>query len=190
MTIKYYTGVGSRELPRYILRFLTDVAEVMAKKGYILRSGAAEGADTAFEKGCDSVSGAKEIWLPWNGFQGNYVEGDDYRGKEYHVPDPLSFLIASSCLKRKVIPYFHKMKIGAQKLHGRNYYQVYGYGEYTSRVCLYACPEDKHGEPTGGTRTAVKLAQSEGIPCYNLMYADQRKEVCEIIKMKWRDYYE
>lgn len=49
--MKYYTGVGSRETPEHILKFIEDVAYWLAGRGYTGRSGSAAGADTAFEQG-------------------------------------------------------------------------------------------------------------------------------------------
>lgn len=40
---KYYTGVGSRNTPEHILRFMEAVGEAMASLGYIGRSGGANG---------------------------------------------------------------------------------------------------------------------------------------------------
>ena len=67
----YYAGIGSRNTPNEILSLLTSLAEQLALKGYILRSGGAKGADSAFEKGCDKVHGNKEIFLPWKNFENN-----------------------------------------------------------------------------------------------------------------------
>lgn len=72
-----YAGIGSRETPKSILEFFEYLGELLAKKGFTLRSGAAKGADSAFEKGCDRVSGLKEIFLPWRGFEGS--KSDKYR---------------------------------------------------------------------------------------------------------------
>ena len=57
----YYAGVGSRETPLDVLKTMWKIGNYLATKGYTLRSGGAKGADTAFENGCDSVIGSKEI---------------------------------------------------------------------------------------------------------------------------------
>ena len=41
----------------------------------VLRSGAAQGADSAFERGCGSVGGDKRIDLPKAGFRGRWPDG-------------------------------------------------------------------------------------------------------------------
>ena len=59
-SMRYYIGIGSRETPTEICKIFETVAEFLAKKGYILRSGHADGTDIAFEIGCDQANGAKE----------------------------------------------------------------------------------------------------------------------------------
>lgn len=66
----FYTGVGSRETPRDVQAVMYKFAQKMALHGAVLRSGGADGADTAFELGCDKQQGKKEIYLPWQGFNG------------------------------------------------------------------------------------------------------------------------
>ena len=58
----FYTGVGSRKTPKDVLELMVKIAIKAAQNGYTLRSGGAEGADKAFEHGCDMVKGPKEIY--------------------------------------------------------------------------------------------------------------------------------
>lgn len=71
----FYTGVGSRETPNDVMKVMYKFAQKMALHGAVLRSGGADGADTAFEWGCDKKQGMKEIYLPWNGFNGRSLTG-------------------------------------------------------------------------------------------------------------------
>ena len=59
-----YTGIGSRKTPIEIINKMIKLGQILGKHGYILRSGGANGADKAFEQGCDNVLGKKEIYLP------------------------------------------------------------------------------------------------------------------------------
>ena len=68
---KTYAGIGSRETPDDIIEFMMKCGAYLANKGYTLRSGGADGADLAFERGCDKYDGIKEIYLPWTGFNGS-----------------------------------------------------------------------------------------------------------------------
>ena len=52
---KYYAGVGSRSTPMHIQKLFEEIAATLAQNGYVLRSGGAEGADVAFERGCKTV---------------------------------------------------------------------------------------------------------------------------------------
>ena len=69
----FYTGVGNRDTPHEYLEKMTALASLLEKEGCILRSGGAEGADTAFENGVRSLYN-KEIYLPWTFFN-NKVHG-------------------------------------------------------------------------------------------------------------------
>lgn len=69
----FYTGIGNRDTPYEYLEKMTALAFLLEKEGYILRSGGAEGADTAFENGVRSLY-YKEIYLPWTFFN-NKVHG-------------------------------------------------------------------------------------------------------------------
>ena len=62
---------GSRNTPQEVLDEMIKIGKELAESRYILRSGGAKGADTAFETGCDLVNGKKEIYLPWKNFNGN-----------------------------------------------------------------------------------------------------------------------
>ncbi len=64
-----YTGIGSRETPTGIMNLMTDTACYLSRKGVVLRSGGADGADSSFEKGAST--GLKEIYLPWKYFNKN-----------------------------------------------------------------------------------------------------------------------
>jgi len=49
--MKFYTGVGSRKTPLSILKVMRKLGYKLAIDGWMLRSGGADGADSAFEKG-------------------------------------------------------------------------------------------------------------------------------------------
>lgn len=51
MTRPAYTGVGARATPRPVCERMTSLASTLERLGYVLRSGAADGADAAFESG-------------------------------------------------------------------------------------------------------------------------------------------
>jgi len=161
--MKYWTGVGSREVPPKFALYMQSIAIRMSNAGYTLRSGGAGGSDTIFQKEVDPD--LTQIWIPWKGFNKFCKDGN------HIVISDKSFNIAREFyLDTGIIPWFDRMKQGAQKLHARNYFQVVGkegLGEPKSEVCIYYA-EMNGNEPKGGTRSAVMVARYFGIPCYNL----------------------
>lgn len=164
---KFYTGIGSRETPKDFLLVIHKIALHLADKGYILRSGGADGADKAFEEGCFSAGGSQEIYLPWKGFNGN--------------PSPL-FKVTKEALElaAKIHPSWSKLRQGARKLHARNCYQCIGYDLKTPSDLLICWT--KGGAKIGGTRTAVVLAEQYNIPVYNLAIEGKEEELYDFIE--------
>ena len=65
----YYAGVGSQDTPEHILNIMHHIGAYLATQGWVLRSGAASGADASFEEGAIHGEGEMEIYLPWGGLQ-------------------------------------------------------------------------------------------------------------------------
>jgi hypothetical protein len=148
-----FAGIGSRKTPLEVQNYMQNIAKEMASRGYILRSGGADGADSAFEIGCDLVKGKKEIYIPWPNFN-NKTECT-------FLPIEEAFKIAS-----KIHPVWHKLKDSHKKLHARNVHQILG-KNLLSPVKFVVC-WTSDGTAKGGTATAINLAMSYGIPVYNL----------------------
>jgi len=156
----HYTGIGSRDIPDKIKTMMSDIARCLERKGYILRSGGADGSDLAFENGVTNDD-RKEIYLPWKGFNSN-------TSKLHEV----SFeAIELSSQHHLAFPF---LKPPVKKLMGRNTYQVLGKDLnkisefvicYTKDGCKSSSTRSKD---TGGTGLAISLADSLGVPIYNL----------------------
>ena len=164
--MKYYTGVGSRNTPPEILSLMKKIAYKLADKGYHLRSGGADGADTAFEYGvfehCSlwaDLSRYQSIYIPWKGFNGRKNVGDK-------LPDDSSKRAEE--LASSVHPAWDKCSPAAKKLHTRNAYQVLGDTlDNPSSFLICWAPPTSTGVK-GGTNTAWQLAKKYGVPCFNL----------------------
>ena len=173
--MKIYTGVGARSTPPEMLDIIRNVASVLGKRGWVLRSGGAEGADKAFEAGCDAAHGSKKIYIPWSGFNNYIPDGVSIMTLDQGSRDGAITII------KDVHPAFNRLSRGALALHARNTYQVLGlYLDSPSQFLICYAPTDRDGVPTGGTRTSWVLAQKCGIPCFNL-YLEKDKERIE----KW-----
>lgn len=147
--MKHYTGVGSRETPKAVLAAMQRIAVHLDEAGYTLRSGGADGADTAFEQG----STAKVIYLPWARFR-------DHPSPYHHVTQ------AAMDMAAKYHPAWHLMNKHARLLHGRNAYQVLGL-DLRSKTDFVVC-WTRDAKLQGGTATAMRIAQAHAIPVYNL----------------------
>lgn len=152
---KIYAGIGSRRTPDDVCQIMVGLGHKLAKDDWILRSGGAEGADAAFEKGADIVQGQKEIILPWQGFNGNksnLVIGE--REEDQWASDTA----------QENFPWFEKQRDSTKKLLARNMMQVLGIrGDEPCAAVI--CWTDL---PQGGTNYAMTLAERNGIPVWNL----------------------
>lgn len=171
----HYAGIGSRNTPQDILDLMSRVAERLSLRGYTLRSGAADGADKAFESGCSKVGGSKEIYLPWQGFNSSKSNLFSIDDKAYELAATLH-------------PYWHNCSQAAKKLHSRNCYQVLGINLalpsdfvlcWTQDGCESA---DTRTSKTGGTGQAIALASLNNIPVINFKNPNPLDRIAALIK--------
>lgn len=147
------------------------MALILSQQAWVLRSGGAEGADTAFEKGATH----KDIFLPWPKFNKNpsrlYTVGVD------------AFKVAS-----RFHPSWENLSPAVRKLHARNVYEVLGAdlrtpseylicwtrdGAYTKEMCT---------KSTGGTGMAIRIASHYGVEILNLRYLEHYKKALKFIE--------
>ena len=75
MATLIYAGIGTRATPPNVLADMAVMAGWLARTGWQLSSGGADGADGAFAAG--APAGQRRIWLPWRGYNGH--RGPDCR---------------------------------------------------------------------------------------------------------------
>ena len=157
---KYYAGIGSRSTPEDICNKMTQIAEGFESIGYILRSGGADGADSAFEAGVKDPLN-KEIYLPWHGFNDN--------DSELYIPENVK---GQEIYRRaaKIASDHHSgwkhMKSSVRRLMVRNVFQVFG-GNLDQKVDFIIC-WTVNGRVAGGTGEALRIAETYDIRVYNL----------------------
>jgi hypothetical protein len=152
---KYYSGIGSRKTPPNILTLMTNISVALERKGYILRSGGATGADTAFAKKVQHNN--KEIYTAEFA-----TEKAQSIASQYH-------------------PAWNNCKDYVRKLHGRNVQIVLGYGLNIPSEFVVAWTPD--GKLVGGTAMGIRIAEANGIKVYNLGVPEQCdaiKRMCEL----------
>lgn len=196
-----YAGIGSRETPHHVLMDMVRIAKLLYSLGYTLRSGGADGADSAFEMGADEANANrkvinpftgdknwqdghpyKEIYLPWYGFNGREQDKVKTIVPQYDNPRLWSTAINMAV---EIHPSPKDLTKGARSLHARNCYQVLG-RDLATPVEFIICYTD----PTytrGGTRTAVKLGQSHHVPIWNLAISEVYDTVKGLIGLAYGD---
>lgn len=168
--MKTYAGIGSRDTPLAIQHIMFQIAKHLAANGYTLRSGGAQGADQAFEKGCDSINGNKEIYLPWANFENSKSTLVVKEGKAYDVAEQYH-------------PYWHNLSQGARKLQARNSHQVLGVD--LSTPCSLLICYTKAGKKAGGTGQALRIAEAYGVPIFD---CGAYEKDLEELKSRYRDF--
>jgi hypothetical protein len=162
MPVKIYAGIGSRETPEPILALMRAVAARLGALGWRLRTGGADGADTAFEEGAPNEMA--DLFLPWPSFNG--------RGRStLSRPTEQALQIAA-----RMHPAWDRLKSHVRALLARNVHQVLG-ADCASPASLVLCwtsdgatRETTVG--TGGTGQAIRTAALYGVPVYNLARDD------------------
>lgn len=146
----YYAGIGSRSTPKEVLEAFEYLGEELAKRGYVLRSGGANGADSAFEKGCTKANGEKEIYLPWKCFNNNNSPLYSYVNS-----------VEAMDIAKKYHPNFQILKPAVKNLMARNGYQVLGSDLRTPSSFVVCYTEG--GQRGGGTGQALRIASDHSI---------------------------
>ncbi len=166
------TGIGSRKVPEDMYNFITR----LPLSDHIVRSGGAQGCDTAFEKTTNNL----EIYIPWKGFRDNGIL----------VTNPNILKLAEEIIS-EVHPAYRSLSFGAKKLHTRNVFQVFGknlsIGEKSDMLICWT-PDGAYsiatcGRNTGGTATAIKLASLFDIPVYNLYNEKHMDQIHDIFNL-------
>lgn len=169
--MKAYAGIGSRETPAEVLADMRNIAHDLTCKGWTVRSGAADGADRAFEEGAlDACSAGyyagsrprPEVYLPWPSFnEGNRA----MLGTRYYVTGPQAeaFEIAA-----QFHPAWANLAPAVRKLHARNVHQVLGPDVTTPILSSFVLCWTKGGSGGGGTGQALRIARHYGVPIFDL----------------------
>lgn len=154
-----YAGIGSRQTPKEIMTAMTGAAASLESIGWMLRSGAAYGADRAFERGVKNDM-LKQIFIPWEGFN------------ERRTTEDGVFCIIGSLQEQalKIAEHHHpaweRCSPAAKALHARNCFQVLG--PVLNDPVRFVLAWTEGGRGGGGTGGALRLAQSLGIECIDL----------------------
>jgi hypothetical protein len=156
--MKYYAGIGSRTTPSKVILEMRMIGDRLAALGYILRSGGAEGADSAFE----------------------HLVTDPFKKEILRPRDatPKARELAST-----IHPAWPMCSDYSKNLHARNCQIILG-RDLDKPVQFVVCWTPEPVE-RGGTRTGIVLAQDRDIPVFNLFNTQRAyafEKFCEELK--------
>lgn len=155
MSTNIYAGIGSRQTPAVVLQAMSYIGGALSLIGFTVRSGGADGADTAFTSFVTKPE-LLEVYIPWKNF--NNVKNGIVTG---NIED-------AEMIVQDVHPAWQRCSSGARKLHTRNVFQVLGPEPISNPIPVdFVCCYTKDGIVTGGTATAINIAKQHNIPIFN-----------------------
>jgi hypothetical protein len=157
---KIYAGIGSRETPLETLAIMKKLAGLLEREGWLLRSGGADGADTAFEQGVMDAR-HRAIFLPGHWFN----ERKAGSGGFYDSTKLPSWEEALETVDR-FHPASNNLSPFARKLMARNAMQILG--PSLDRPADLVITWTEMGLRKGGTGQALRIAEEYGVPIINL----------------------
>ena len=164
---RIYAGIGARDTNEPTRRWIEQAAAALARAGWTLRSGAAEGADSAWERGARTAGGNVEIYLPWDGYNGRSPDGES----TFAAPESEE----RTAFAATHHPAWRRLAPGPRALFTRNVAELRGADNRTplAGLVIAATP---NGKPVGGTGHTLRMADTLGIPAINLGLALSRYE--------------
>lgn len=162
-----YAGIGARATPPDVQAAMQLVAAHLADAGWVLRSGGAPGADSAFGIGAGYAGSGSdptryEIYLPWPGF--------NRQSSPFDRPTPQAADLAAAHH-----PAWDRLSRGVKALQARNSHQVLGadLADPVEFVLAWTADGADNNETppssrTGGTGQAIRVAAASGVPVINL----------------------
>ena len=148
-----YAGIGSRSTPEDVLDIMTDLATDLEAMGFILRTGGAIGADSAFLNGIHKPE-LVELYLPWQGY-------NDYESAFANVPK------ASIQMAAQFHPNWNACKDSVRKLHGRNCNIILGPDVTRPMPSEFVICYTPNAAATGGTGLAITVADACLVPVFD-----------------------
>ena len=179
--VRTYAGIGSRNTPVHIQTKMEELGEALARQGYILRSGAAAGADSAFERGCDRAHGSKQIFIPWEGFKTKvdtpeHCRTTSERGVLLPAKPRAAEEISARFWPQEYIRW-SGLKSSTRALMSRNTCQILGpHLEHPAQFVLFWKPTDGR---SSGTDHALRIAAAYEVQCVRVAARTQVDEFAQ-----------
>jgi hypothetical protein len=184
----HYAGIGSRQTPPPVLELIETIAAMLARDGWVLRTGMSPGADQAFYRGARAGRGRVELYLPWPGFEAqarDEDEGEEVR--ELAEPSAAAYEL-SARFRPGQTGLDTELDPRARDLLARDAHQVLG-ADLATPVGFVVCwtPDsslDGSGPGAGGTGQALRIANASRIPAFNLARAEHARQLSRLSRSR------
>lgn len=175
LTLKNHRAcvVGSRTLTKQDAERIQIIGNLLFQLGITGASGNALGNDKEWDK----YIFVQHI-LPWNG----YNEGYETKDAQFLSLDtcPEALRMEAARIAEEHHPAWDRLKRGGRAMHTRNVFQALGVSlspESMADLTIYCAEESMARVVKGGTRTAVEISRSYGIPTFNLRFDSDFEEL-------------
>jgi hypothetical protein len=170
-TYKAYAGVGNRDTPSDILEEMSNIARGLSKLGYVVRTNGSDVPGNTFESNSDKI----ELFLPWKNF--------NKKKSRYATPTDEAFEVA-----KRYSVVFDTLPRHVQALIACNSNVVLG-ENLRDPVLFVLCwtPDGVESSKNCTARTgimsqAIKIADTHGIPVFNLQNTTSRTRLKEFLQ--------
>jgi hypothetical protein len=166
-----YAGIGSRETPGSVLTLMTLAAKELCEFGWLLRTGGAHGADSAFASG----TAKREVHIPWDGYNGL----TSHPRNNVICPE-ITPRIESIAAEHH--PNWGRLSQGVRKLMCRNVTIVLG-ANADDPADMIVC-WTPNGNLVGGTAHGMRVGYAFDIPVFNLFHQSDIDRMVEFVRSK------
>lgn len=164
-----YAGIGSRQLRDSELMFVRLVGAFMAREGWKLITGAAEGADQAFANGALSVRGKVTLVLPWPNYESRWVNWARKQGANVKTVLPTD---SEAWKSIEWHPNADRLKRGPRALMARNYTILMGHMNRRRCDLAVVFPKVNKWGNLGGTGQGLRICDKRSIKVKDLAFPD------------------
>lgn len=174
-----FAFIGTRQprmLPRPWYQLFTAAAVYAAEHGYVVNSGASQGAEQLAADRALAAGGRVRLYLPWDGYEGEWVQraAREYPGHvEVSVFGPESHAEWAEAI-HAWHPAGSYLARASLALYARSYGAV---REASSVVALPFLRVRKGASEKGQTEQGLEIARKLGLPLYDLSVTEDRQRL-------------
>lgn len=183
------TGIGARDCPIYYGEILSRIGLYLSTKYVVtLRSGRAKGSDKIFEDAFHTTNSDFELYSPFQYKIRITDTENELKEREERIyrynKDKWSLAIS---IAEKHHPLFNRLNSNTKRLLTRTTFQILGpsLNNKSDLVICYTKDGVEHGslttKDTGGTGTAIRLAETYGVPVFNIGNDKRKEQILQFI---------